>query len=109
MHNQYLIKTRNFRLASVLTFNSSVTTSEVLKLSVHIIYYFLGKKQFSRLPSEISDIWLESLPLVKPPTDSVHYRDKQLQAIIKQLRSRLDNDDPLEEYKVITTLPIPYL
>ena len=64
---------------------------------------FSGKKQFSRLPQEISENWLESLPLVKPPADSVHYRGKQLQSVIKQLSARLDNDDPLEEYKVMIT------
>ena len=54
----------------------------------------------SRLPSQLTDDWLKTLPLVKQPVDSLHYTGRQLQNALKQLRLVMDRDDPIEEYKV---------
>ena len=62
--------------------------------------FISGKHLLSRLPSQISDDWLKTLPLVKQPVDTVHYCGRQLQNTLKQLRSMMDRDDPIEEYKV---------
>ena len=59
-----------------------------------------GRRTLSRLPSQLTDDWLKTLPLVKQPLDSVHYTGRQLQTALKQLRLVMDRDDPIEEYKV---------
>lgn len=57
------------------------------------------KGSLTRLPSNISDEWLRSLPLVSPPADSLHYSGRQLQTCVKQLRNKIERDDPVEEHK----------
>ncbi len=62
---------------------------------------FAGNKPpMARLPPHVDDSWLASVSLVQLPDGSVHYRDKQLASTIKQLRKRLEQDDPMDEYKV---------
>ena len=74
-----------------MMFSSSVSSSVIS-----------GRRTLSRLPSQLTDDWLETLPLVKQPLDSVHYTGRQLQSTLKQLRLVMDRDDPIEEYKVRT-------
>lgn len=70
----------------------------LLRLTVHFVV--LGKVHpTSRLPSEISDSWLRSLPLATSPPESVHYTGRQLQNTMKNLMVKMDEDEPVEEYK----------
>lgn len=58
------------------------------------------RRRLPRLPSQINDAWLQTLILATVPSHSVHYKDKQLQASIRQLMTMINQDDPVEEYKV---------
>ena len=60
----------------------------------------IGKNPISRLPSTVNDAWLDTLDIVSAPTGSLHYQGRQLEATIKQLRTAVRRDDPIEEYKV---------
>ena len=57
-------------------------------------------KGVSRLPAELTDQWLDGLPLVKVGPDSVHYTGRQLTATTRLYAGKMEQDDPVEEYKV---------
>ena len=75
------------------------TYLELLHL-LYSIYVLAGRNPLSRLPSSVSDAWLDTLPLVTAPTEAIHYQGRQLDNTIKQLSTAMRRDDPIEEYKV---------
>ena len=51
-------------------------------------------------PLSVTKDFLESLKLVSPPKDTLHYRGRQLAITCKTVKVKVDRDDPVEEYKV---------
>ena len=54
----------------------------------------------SRLPAVISDAWLHTIPIVQVSTNSVHYRERELQNATNTLKAHMMRDEHVEEYKV---------
>ena len=51
-------------------------------------------------PLSVTKDFLESLELVSPPKDTLHYRGRQLAITCKTVKVKVERDDPVEEYKV---------
>ena len=58
-------------------------------------------KNESHILDMLSDDWLNAQPIVQVPTDSVLYRDQELATRIKYLQTQIENDEPMDEYKVM--------
>ena len=61
-------------------------------------------KNESHILDMLSDDWLNAQPIVQVPTDSVLYRDQELATRIKYLQTQIENDEPMDEYKVMVFL-----
>ena len=59
-----------------------------------------GRNMPLRLPAEVNDAWLNTLTLVKPPEDTLHFKGRQLHSFIKSVKIKLLQGEAAEEYKV---------
>ena len=65
------------------------------------LFVVAGKNLPPKLPAEVNDAWLQTLPLVKPLAESSLYQGRSLSTIIKQFKTKINQGEAAEEYKVI--------
>lgn len=79
-----------------------ITTNIAMLIFLFELYAFcqLGKKILTTLPENLSDDWLESLPLITINPDSQIYSDSKLESMILDIKDRLERGEPTVEFKV---------
>lgn len=57
------------------------------------------QKILANLPENLSNDWLESLPIITLNPDSRNYSDSKLESMVLDLKDRLEREEPAVEYK----------